>query len=161
MSGASFDGLMGTLDYPMFIVTVRRGEELGGCLIGFATQASIGPPRFLACLSDKNHTHRLAEHAEHLAVHFVPDDAEDLARLFGGETGDEVDKFARCGWEEGPHGLPILRRCENWFAGRVLDRVPFGDHVGFLLEPEEVRYGSEGSQFTFHRAKRIEPGHEA
>jgi flavin reductase (DIM6/NTAB) family NADH-FMN oxidoreductase RutF len=160
MSGTSFDGLMGTLDYPMFIVTVRRGDELGGCLIGFATQASIRPGRFLACLSDKNHTFRLAEHAEHLAVHFVPADGEDLAQVFGGQTGDEVDKFAQCEWDEGPHGLPILRRCENWFVGRVLDRFGFGDHVGFLLEPEAVHHGSAGKQFTFHRAKRIEPGHE-
>jgi flavin reductase (DIM6/NTAB) family NADH-FMN oxidoreductase RutF len=160
MSGSPFDGLMGTLDYPMFIVTVRRGEDLGGCLIGFATQASISPGRFLACLSDKNRTFRLAEQAEHLAVHFVPADGEDLAELFGGQTGDEVDKFAHAEWDEGPHGLPILRRCENWFAGRVLDRFPFGDHTGFLLEPETVHYGSEGRQFTFHRAKRIHPGHE-
>lgn len=33
----AFDGLMGTLDYPMFIVTVRHGDQRGGCLIGFGS----------------------------------------------------------------------------------------------------------------------------
>ena len=158
---APFDGLMGTLDYPMFIVTARDGDQRAGCLIGFGSQASIHPPRFLACLSDKNHTYRVARTTEHLAVHFVPAHAEALAELFGGETGDEVDKFARCAWHDGPHGLPILDECENWFAGRVLDRFVLGDHVGFLLEPVAVHHGTAGRQFTFHRAKRIEPGHEA
>jgi flavin reductase (DIM6/NTAB) family NADH-FMN oxidoreductase RutF len=154
-----FEGLMATLDYPMFIVTVAHGDERSGCLIGFATQASIHPPRFLVGLSVKNHTLRVAAQAAHVAVHFVPEDATELAELFGGETGDEIDKFARCDWHEGPHGLPILDACENWFAGRVLERFELGDHVGFLLEPVEAHHGSRGRQFTFHRAKRIEPGH--
>jgi flavin reductase (DIM6/NTAB) family NADH-FMN oxidoreductase RutF len=161
MAGSDFDAMMGTLDYPMFIVTVRQGDERGGCLIGFASQASIDPSRFLVCLSIRNRTYRLARHAERLAVHFVPAHADPLAQVFGGRTGDDVDKFADCAWEEGPHGIPILDECENWFVGRVLERSPLGDHVGFLLEPEVVHHGSAGRQFTFHRAKRIEAGHEA
>jgi flavin reductase (DIM6/NTAB) family NADH-FMN oxidoreductase RutF len=160
-TGPAFDALMGTLDYPMFIVTARDGDRRAGCLIGFATQACIHPRRFLACLSDKNQTYRVARGAEHLAVHFVPAGAGELAELFGGETGDETDKFARAAWHDGPEGLPILDDCENWFAGHVIDRFTLGDHVGFLLEPVAVHHGSAGQVFTFHRAKRIEPGHEA
>jgi flavin reductase (DIM6/NTAB) family NADH-FMN oxidoreductase RutF len=161
MSVAAVHELVSELDYPMFIVTVAAGDDRAGCLVGFATQASIRPSRFLVCLSDKNRTFRLARHATHLAVHSLPADADDLAQLFGGETGDEVDKFARCEWDEGPHGLPILRRCENWFVGRICDRTALGDHVGFLLDPEVTHHGSRGRRFAFHRAKRIEAGHEA
>ena len=88
------------------------------------------------------------------------DDAPDLAELFGGETGDEVDKFERSAWHEGPEGLPILDRCERWFVGRVTDRLDAGDHELFLLEPVAASAGRE-EDFTFHRAKRIEPGHPA
>jgi flavin reductase (DIM6/NTAB) family NADH-FMN oxidoreductase RutF len=159
---SAFDALMGTLDYPMYIVTARGADsEPAGCLVGFATQASIDPSRFLACVSDKNHTYRAARGARHLAVHLVPAHGEELAELFGGETGDEVDKFARCEWSEGPEGLPILAACENWFVGRVRERLAFGDHVGFLLEPVTVHHGTEGRHFAFHRAKRIDAGHEA
>jgi flavin reductase (DIM6/NTAB) family NADH-FMN oxidoreductase RutF len=161
---AAFQGLVAELDYPMFIVTVSGPEERSGCLVGFATQTSIDPPRFLVCLSRKNRTCRVAHEAGELAVHFVPADAGDLAELFGGQTGDEVDKFARCAWHEGPRGLPILDELENWFAGEVLQRLDLGDHIGFLLEPFEAHHaaGEPGAaEFTFHRAKRIEPGHEA
>lgn len=145
----------------MFIVTVAAGGERAGCLVGFATQCSIDPPRFLVCLSDKNHTFAVAGDAEVLVVHLVPSHASDLAELFGGETGDEIDKFARCSWRPGPGGAPVLDGCENWFAGRILDRMPAGDHHAFLLEPVEAS-GKRGEQpFEFHRARRIEPGHEA
>jgi flavin reductase (DIM6/NTAB) family NADH-FMN oxidoreductase RutF len=157
---AAFNALMSALDYPMFIVTVGDGESRAGCLIGFAGQVSIHPPRFVAGLSDKNHTYRVAAAgAEHLAVHLVPSRAIELAELFGGQTGDEVDKFAQCDWHDGPRGLPILDDCPSWFVGRVLDRIVFGDHVGFLLEPEVVDHDASIEQLDFHRARGINPGH--
>jgi flavin reductase (DIM6/NTAB) family NADH-FMN oxidoreductase RutF len=157
-----FNELVADLDYPMFIVTTRAtGGERAGCLIGFATQCSIDPPRVLACLSKKNRTYRVARGADALAVHFVPAEATRLADLFGGRTGDDYDKFADCDWTDGPDGLPILEECGNWFAGRVLERLDLGDHCGFLLDPFEVSFEIPQAEFTFHRARRIEPGHEA
>ena len=129
MAGASFDSLMGTLDYPMFIVTAADGGTRAGCLVGFATQVSIRPGRFLACISEKNRTYRVARGASHLGVHFVPAHAGELAELFGGETSDEVDKFALCPWHEGPQGVPILDDCENWFVGRVAERNTLGKSI--------------------------------
>jgi flavin reductase (DIM6/NTAB) family NADH-FMN oxidoreductase RutF len=157
----TFHALVGNLEYPMFIVTTRAGEEPLGCLIGFATQTSIDPPRFVVGLSHNNRTYRRGKDADALGVHCVPADAANLAELFGGETGDEVDKFARSDWREGPEGVPILAACANWFVGRVLWRHDAGDHDLFLLEPIAAEHDADDGEFTFHRAKRIEPGHDA
>ena len=97
----TFNALVSELDYPMFVVTTAAGGERAGCLVGFATQSSIDPPRFLVCLSKQNRTYRVARDADLLAVHSLPADATDLAELFGGETGDRVDKFAQCDWRPG------------------------------------------------------------
>jgi flavin reductase (DIM6/NTAB) family NADH-FMN oxidoreductase RutF len=153
----AFEGLVGELEYPMFIVTAPGPF---GCLVGFTTQASIDPPRFIACLSHKNRTFRDGGDSRAFGVHAVPADADDLAELFGGETQDEIDKFARTSWREGPEGVPILDRCANWFVGRVVHRCDAGDHDAYLLEPISGESG-DGDEFTFHRAKRIDPGHEA
>jgi flavin reductase (DIM6/NTAB) family NADH-FMN oxidoreductase RutF len=155
-----FASLVGQLDYSLCIVTAADENDRDGCLIGFATQVSIHPARFLACLSVKNRTYRIAAQAKTLVVHLVPDDADDLAELFGGETGDEIDKFARCRWEPGPDGAPVLSDLDSWFAGRVLGHVGFGDHVGFVLEPIEVRQSQAQDTLTFRRGRAIEPGHE-
>jgi flavin reductase (DIM6/NTAB) family NADH-FMN oxidoreductase RutF len=156
----TFNAIVGDLEYPMFIVTARAGGEPLGCLVGFATQTSIDPPRFAVCLSHANRTFRHGRDAEVLGVHCVPADAADLAALFGGETGDETDKFARTPWREGPEGVPVLERCRNWFAGRVLTRLDAGDHDLFLLAPVAGEAAAEAG-FSFHRAKRIQSGHPA
>jgi len=158
---AVFDELVGHTEFPMFIVTARApdGEPLG-CLVGFATQTSIQPRRFLVCLSQANHTYRRGRDAKYLGVHCVPADAPDLAQLFGGATEDEVDKFAPVAWHEGEAGVPILDRCRNWFVGRVVARVPAGDHDAYLLDPIAAQ-AAEQQDFTFHMAKAIAPGHPA
>jgi flavin reductase (DIM6/NTAB) family NADH-FMN oxidoreductase RutF len=153
--------LAGTLDYPLFIVTATDGERREGCVMGFATQTSFDPARFLACISRANRTYRLAAGVDALAVHLIPRDRVDLAELFGGETGDEVDKFERCDWHAGPRGLPILDGCPNWFAGDVRARLDLGDHGGFLLDPFEAEFDPGAELLYFQQVKDIEPGHPA
>jgi flavin reductase (DIM6/NTAB) family NADH-FMN oxidoreductase RutF len=157
----TFQELVAQLDYPMFIATVATEHDRAGCLIGFATQSSIHPPRFLAGISDKNRTFRVARGAESMAIHLVPEHATELAELFGGETGDDIDKFERCEWRPGPGGVPLLDECPNRFVGRIVERIAFGDHVGIVLEPTFAESDEESAQLGFHRASRIEPGHEA
>jgi flavin reductase (DIM6/NTAB) family NADH-FMN oxidoreductase RutF len=154
-----FERLVATLDYPLYVVTTAVEDRPAGCLIGFATQCSIHPPRFLACLSKKNHTLQLARRAARLAVHVIEKKDKALAEIFGGETGDETDKFARVRWHVAD-GVPVLDACPRWFVGSVLDRIDFGDHVGFLLEPVDTEQSASSEQLTFQRARDIEPGHE-
>ncbi len=151
--------LLGGLDRTMWILTVAADGERSGCLMGFATQASLDPPRFLACVSRDNHTFGVVRTAEFVAVHACPDEpALALARLFGEETGDEIDKFARCAWHEGPEGQPVLDGAPAWFVGRVLDRLDLGDHVGLLLEPAAVE-GTLDGVLTFERAQDLDAAH--
>ena len=156
-----WEELVGALDYPMFIVTVAGRDDRAGCLVGFASQCSIDPPRFMVWLSDKNRTFRLAREARVMVVHLVPSDAWELAELFGSRTGDEADKFERCRWAAGPEATPVLADCTSWFAARILETVPCGDHWGFLLEPFDAAGGSEERPLKFQSAKELEPGHEA
>jgi flavin reductase (DIM6/NTAB) family NADH-FMN oxidoreductase RutF len=148
-------------DYPMFVVTTVdpvTGTR-AGCLVGFATQSSIDPFRLLICLSRQNFTYRVAEAATFLAVHVLGEDDDGLVRLFGGETGDEIDKFARCVWRPGPGGVPLLSGSPRRFVGRILGRFDLGDHVGFLLAPAEVQIDRETDPAGFQEMPDMEPGH--
>ena len=152
-----FDALVGDLEYPMFIVTARAGRALG-CLVGFTTQASIDPPRSIVCLSHRNRTFRRGHNAPAARRPRRPRDAGDLAELFGGGTGRRATS-SPLAWHEGPRAFRSSTRCENWFAGRVV-APDAGDHDAFLLEPRR-RGGRRRGRVHFHRAKRIDPGHEA
>jgi flavin reductase (DIM6/NTAB) family NADH-FMN oxidoreductase RutF len=146
----------------MYIVTaVGRGGERAGCMIGFGTQCSIHPPRFLACVSKENRTFDVVREADAVVVHFLGSAQRELAELFGGETGDEVDKFELCDWSGGPWGIPVLTGVPGWFGGRVLDRLELGDHLGLWLEPVAAEDRGGDLDLGFQAVKPIEPGHPA
>jgi flavin reductase (DIM6/NTAB) family NADH-FMN oxidoreductase RutF len=160
-AAAAFGAVMAELDAPMLAVTCRTpAGDPAGCLVGFATQSSIEPPGFLVCISRANHTFPAAVASAALAVHLVPRSATALARLLGGETGDEIDKFSRCAWHPGPCALPLLDECPNWFAGRVREQLDLGDHAGFLLDPlaaaHQAGHVALGQRWA---TAEIEPGH--
>lgn len=157
-----FSDVNDALDYPMFVVTTAANGIAAGCLVGFATQVSIDPPRFLVGLSDKNHTHAVAAHAQRLTVHLLDDSSLELARLFGERTGDELDKFEQCSWQAGDDGVPVLDGAPAWFSGTVCDRHPVGDHTAFLVDVDtaEVRRRPD-RLLRLSDVSDFNPGHEA
>ena len=158
-----FSEFVDGVDYPLYVVTTAHDGERSGCLVGFTTQVSIDPPQLLVCISEKNHTHRLAQHADLLGVHLLSPEQGALAELFGEETGDRTDKFAHCSWHAGPGEVPVLDACARHLVGRVLERIPFGDHLGLLLEPVEVSVGSGPVAYSLADAVAVDmqPGHSA
>ena len=158
----AFDELMSALDQSMVIVTTAADEDRAGCLVGFHSQASIEPPRYVVWLSQANHTHGVAARASTFAVHLVPADRHDLAALFGGLTGDESDKLSRCDWVPGPDGVPLLEGCPDRFVGRrVTWLTGGGDHDGVVLEPLRAEVGSSGPWVRLADASDIDAGHAA
>lgn len=159
---SAFEKLVALLNYPMFVVTTQANGVRAGCLVGFACQASIRPPRFLVGLSTQNHTYRVAAQATHLAVHVFDIEHIDVVELFGSQTGDQTDKFGRCRWQLGPAQLPILEDAAAWFVGKIVDRFSLGDHVGHLLQPLDGDPPAELEQWvSFGDVRTLEPGHEA
>ncbi|MEB4211539.1 flavin reductase family protein [Mycobacterium sp. 94-17] len=158
----AFDKLVALLNYPMYVVTTQADGTPAGCLVGFASQTSIHPPRFLVGLSRRNHTFRVARGASHLAVHVFDRDHLDVVELFGGQTGDEVDKFGRCSWHRGPEQVPILDDAAAWFVGEILERFSLGDHVGHLLAPVGGAPPPELETWvSFGDVRELQAGHEA
>ena len=152
--------LMTDLDHPMVVVTASADDERSGCLVGFFSQCSVHPPRLAVFLSVTNHTFAVAERARHLAVHPLTRDQRGIAELFGSTTGDEVDKFDRCAWREGPHGVPLLADCPSWVVGRIRDRRSTGDHVMHVLEPVAAEHGVRPfRQLGFRDVLDLDPGH--
>jgi flavin reductase (DIM6/NTAB) family NADH-FMN oxidoreductase RutF len=150
------------MDSAMVVVTVALDDERDGCLVGFHSQASIDPARYAVWLSEANHTCALARRAEHLAVHVLGDDQHELAELFGGETGDEVDKLARARWEPGPGGVPLLVSCPSRFVGRITQRHDAGgDHLCVILDPTGAVAADGLRPLRLGDAVDIDPGHPA
>lgn len=161
MSPDVFGTLMSALDPPLVVVTVAAAGERAGCLVSFHTQSSMVPQRYCVFLSKANHTYGVALRASHLAIHFLAADDLPLAELFGGQTGDTVDKFAGLPVTDGPGGVPLLAQCPHWLAARrvaLLDEG--GDHVTVLTEPVAAQASGPFTPLRVAAAGHIRPGHD-
>ncbi|MFD8276677.1 flavin reductase family protein [Streptomyces flaveolus] len=158
---AGMDVFLDRLDPDMCVVTAAAGGEEAGCLVGFSSQCSMNPVRFAVWLSEVNRTFQVARSAEYLAVHLLARGQHGLAEVFGGQTGDDVDKFQQVRRRHEYGGAVVLEDVEAWFVGRVVERVTGGDHVGFVLDPVEWggRETSGGPLLRLGDALTIEPGH--
>jgi flavin reductase (DIM6/NTAB) family NADH-FMN oxidoreductase RutF len=164
---SAFEALMASIDPPMYLVTARSAEgEPVGCLVGFASQVSIHPPRFAVLMSRVNHTFAAAMSAEHLVVHLLRRDDGDLARRFGEETADALpdggaDKFEGLRVVDGPGAAPVIEGLD-WFGGRVFARYDCGDHVAVVLDPEGgAAHRTDEPAFGLRDASGMAPGHPA
>lgn len=158
---AAFRRMSARWDPAMFIVTTAAAGRRAGCLVGFAMQASIDPPRMLVGISRENATHTVVAAATTLAVHCPPAGDMALAELFGGESGDDIDKFDRCRWHPGPRGVPILDDCRSWLVCDILARMQMGDHTGVLCRLIAARDGDGGPQVRYRQVRHLSPGHAA
>lgn len=161
---SKLDRFLDNMDYPLYIVTVAAKDETGpssrsGCLVGFATQCSADPPRFLVCISKINHSYELMSYARLLAVHIIDSDQRQLSELFGGETGDTLDKFAECQWHPGPDGVPLLDGVKRKMVAEVLNRIDFGDHLGLVLSPLEIFAANSVRPMEPSDLADMKPGH--
>ncbi len=148
------------VDYPYYVVTVRAPDaDMSGCLAGFVTQCSIEPPNFLVCISKVNHTLAVAERSPGMGLHLLGSDQSALARLFGEETGDVVDKFSSVDWRLGSTGAPLLVDSAVSMEGQVLGHFSVGDHEAFLVRAVRAVAGEHTGLLTYRSAPPLEPGH--
>lgn len=148
-------------DYALHIVTTTSLDGTpSGCVVGFLTQCSIVPPRFLVCISKLNHTYFAVERSDTIVLHLIARTQTRLASLFGEETGDTIDKFSRCHWGAGVTGSPVLSGCAAWIEGAIIDRWSVGDHQALLVRP--VAGGSDNQHadvLTYQSSPDFRPGH--
>lgn len=159
--GTPAQGLTDVVNYPLYVVTAAAGAEKSGCLVGFATQSSIEPVRFLICISKVNHTFGVAEKSSSLALHLLGSDQGAMASLFGETTGDTTDKFEKVAWAPGVTGSPVLTECAAWIEGSILNHHSAGDHEAFLVSVLDGGRGTHDGQWTLKDAADFSPGHPA
>ena len=148
-------------DYPLYVATVDDGQERSGCLVGFVTQSSIEPVRFIVCISKANHTFTVAHRSKGMALHLLGTGQRELASLFGEKTGDDVDKFADVAWSTAVTGAPVLAECVAWTDASIIGHHDAGDHEAFLIAVVDGGEGPHGGRLMLNDVRSFEPGHPA
>ena len=94
-----------------------------------------------------------------MGLHLLGEDQVDLARLFGEETGDLVDKFASVDWRLGSTGAPLLVEAAVSMEGQILGHFSVGDHEAFLMRAVRSVAGGHPGLLMFRDTPPLRPGH--
>jgi flavin reductase (DIM6/NTAB) family NADH-FMN oxidoreductase RutF len=132
------------------VVTARAsdGRRLGVTVNSFSS-VSLNPPLILWSLSRQTPSLADFTNATHFAVNVLEAHQHHLSRQFSTPL---PDKFAGVEFSEGAAGVPILNGVIAQFVCRKVRQYDGGDHVIFLGEVEQYKYG-DGEPLVFHSGR--------
>ncbi|MFE9202871.1 flavin reductase family protein [Micromonospora sp. NPDC007230] len=110
---------------------------------------SLEPPLVSFCLGRESSSWPTVAHAEHVAVHLLSAEQQEVARIF---ATSGIDRFAaHPGWDTGPFGVPLIGDALAVLLCRVTRRIKAGDHTIVLGTPLALATGPDGDPLLRHR----------
>lgn len=107
-------------------VITAQGDRPVGFTATSLTSVSAEPPMFSFGISTASSCWPTVAETPFVGVHMLGEHQEEMAAAFA-RSGAE--RFAPpTAWESGPHGVPLLDGVQAWLVGRVVARIPAGDH---------------------------------
>ncbi|MFC9271554.1 flavin reductase family protein [Streptomyces zhihengii] len=132
-------------------VITAQGERPVGFTATSLTSVAAEPPLISFGIGTGASSWPVLSEAEHVGVHILGEHQEDLAARFA-RSG--IDRFAGpTGWRTGPHGVPVLDGVLALLVGRVVARVPAGDHGIVIAEVVDGEHGPDGSPLLYHQGR--------
>ncbi|MFB7476967.1 flavin reductase family protein [Kitasatospora sp. NPDC056184] len=129
-------------------VVTSSGESPAGFTATSVVSLSADPPLLSFGLSCTASSWPAFAVAEHVAVHLLTEEQQELAATFA-RSG--IDRFAApTGWRPGPYGVPVLDDVLALLVCEVVDRVSTGDHTLVIAEPKHTEYREDGRPLLYH-----------
>src|SRR5438067_2717581 len=97
------------VNYGLYVVTAKSGDELAGAGVNWLSQASFEPPLVMVGIKTDNDSHRLIEETGVFAVNVLGKDQLDIGKAFFRTSTVEGNKINGYDFEPGPEtGCPLI-----------------------------------------------------
>ena len=141
--------LLNKLTYGLYVVTSDAGEDRGGMLVTWVTQASFDPPMLAVAMQNTAHTYGVVKQSGTFALNFMGDEQRKAAGAFGQEHAKVGDKLAKFANHAGPAtGSPILDDALGYLECRVRGWLPGGDHDIAVAEIVDAQLNRDAALMT-------------
>jgi flavin reductase (DIM6/NTAB) family NADH-FMN oxidoreductase RutF len=134
---------------PVTVLTTMDGERPHGTTVSAFSSLSLEPPLVVVALGHASRLHGLIAQVRAFGINVLAHEQHELAHTFASTT---PDRFAGVGWTR-DHDLPRLDGAQSWFACRLHDLQPGGDHS--LLLGEVVSAHATAALPLVYRARRF------
>ncbi len=138
------------LSYGLFLLTARDKERDNGCIINTAIQAASDPKLMSICVINTNLTREMISATGKFNVSVLPETTPfEAFKLFGMNSGRDVDKFADCTELRTENGLRYAKIANAVFSCKVVDSKDLGSHTLFIGEIEDAKVLSAEPSVTY------------
>jgi flavin reductase (DIM6/NTAB) family NADH-FMN oxidoreductase RutF/glyoxylase-like metal-dependent hydrolase (beta-lactamase superfamily II) len=133
IDGPSFRHVLGHFLTGVTVATTvgPEGEPVGMTANAF-TSVSLDPPLVLLSVARSASSNSAMEQARRYAVHILHYRQNDLSSAFARSAANGTQKFEAISWRPAPDGLPLLDDCLARIECTIVERIPLGDHVGYV-----------------------------
>lgn len=149
-----------SLNYGMYIVSTKRGDELVGCVVNTFQQVTSKPARISVAVNKENYTAAAILELGRFEASVLAEDASmELIGCFGFKTSAEVDKFADTPHALDPAGVPyVTESVVAHFGCRVIDSIDVGTHYLIVGEVEYAEALSDAPAMTYAYYHQVKGG---
>ncbi|MDG9718329.1 flavin reductase family protein [Streptomyces sp. DH24] len=133
------------------VITAQSGTGPVGFTATSLTSVSAEPPMISFGVGTGASSWPAIATTDHVGVHILGEHQQELAATFARSGADRFG--APTVWREGPEGVPVLDGVLAWMVGRVVARVPAGDHRVVLAEVVLGDPSGTGRPLVYHQGR--------
>ncbi|GAA4027733.1 flavin reductase family protein [Streptomyces sp. NBC_01352] len=133
------------------VITARGDAGPVGFTATSLTSVSAEPPLLSFGIGTGASSWPAVAETDHVGVHILGEHQQDLAATFARSGADRFG--AATAWREGPEGVPVLDDVQAWLLGRIVARVPAGDHRLVLAEVVLGDSTGPGRPLLYHQGR--------
>ncbi len=140
------------LTYGLFVLTTKQGEKDNGCIVNTVIQAASEPNTVSVSVSKMNHTHDMICESGVFNASIISEAADfELFKVFGFQSGREVDKFADfADCKRSENGIFYITKGTNaYISAKVTQTVDMGSHTMFIAEVTDMETLNQDPSATY------------
>ena len=149
-----------SMNYGMYIISTKRGDELVGCVVNTFQQVTSKPARVSVAINKENYTAGAVLKAGRFEATVLSESASmELIGRFGFKTSAEIDKFAETPHSFDEAGVPFVTEGAVAHVGaRVIESIDVGTHYLIVGEVECAEVLSSEPPMTYAYYHQVKGG---
>lgn len=139
------------LTYGMFIVSAKKWDKTGGCVINTCIQVSTDPECILISLMNSDYTRDLIKKSGYFCVAILDETTPfELIKHFGFQSGRDVDKFRNIPSFNDIYDNPcVLSNACAYISAKVTESINLGSHTLFVGKVKDSKLLNENRPLTY------------
>jgi flavin reductase (DIM6/NTAB) family NADH-FMN oxidoreductase RutF len=126
------------INYGIYVLTSKHGDEIAVGTVTWLSQASFEPPLVMVGIKKDSSLYRVMKKSKSCVIHILGKDQKDLAKNFFKPAKVEGDQISGTTVVIGKTGSPILLDPPAFFECSMITSIDKGDHSIFVNEVVEA-----------------------